>query len=126
MNLAESIYARAKADGTLSTLIGGATAPRIYPVNVPQGAVVPYVVWQGIGSDPGITHGEASGATERMVQFACFAETLDAAIDLRSALVDAFDSIALGNGDNGTLEDDNREDYDDAVELYRADADFIF
>lgn len=126
MSLATAIYARAQADATLAALIGGATAPRIYPVQAPQAATAPYVVWQGIGSLPDNTHSEASSATERMVQFACFAATQREALALREALVAAFDGVDLANGDNGTLDDDNRDDFDEPANLYRADADFTF
>lgn len=122
MSLGTSIYSALSVDAALLALV----STRIYKITAPQGTAAPYIVWQGIGSDPGITHSGPAGAIERMVQFACFAATPEAATAVREALVAALDGVELANGDNGTLEDDNRDGYDDAVNLYRADADFIF
>ena len=122
MSLGSSIYAALLADAAVNALV----SDRIYKLRAPQGVLAPYVVWQGIGSDPGVTHTGPSGATERLVQFACFAVTAEGASDLRDAVVAALDGVELANGDNGTLEDDNRESYEEPVSLYRADADFLF
>lgn len=122
MSLGSSIYATLIADSAVAALV----SDRVYKVRAPQGVLAPYVVWQGIGSDPGVTHTGPSGATERLVQFACFAATAEAASTLRDAVVAALDGVALPNGDNGTLEDDNRDSYEEPVNLYRADADFLF
>lgn len=122
MSLANSIYATLSANAPLVALVG----KRIYLGNGPDNPVAPYIIWQGIGADPGQVHTGATGATERLMQFACFAETPEGAIAVRDALVAALDGVTLANGDNGTLEDDNRDDFDEAAQLYRCDADFHF
>ena len=122
MNIGTAIYTALSANAPLVALVGS----RIYKLTAPQGAVAPYVVWQGISSNPGAVHVGATGATERIYQFACFAATAEAATAVREALIAAIDGVALGNGDTGTLEDDARDDYDEALQLYRADADFHF
>jgi hypothetical protein len=98
---------------------------RIYSVAAPDGASAPYVVFQQIAASPGVSHGEASGATERMFQIACFAASPKAARALRDAVIAALDGEELSNGDNPTLEDERDSEKDDAANLYRADADFL-
>lgn len=122
MNLAVAIFTALQANAALVALVGD----RIYPGNGPDNQTAPYIIWQGVGSDPGAVHTGATGATERIVQFACFAETPEGAIAVREALVAALDGVTLANGDNGTLDDDNRDDFDEAAQLYRCDADFHF
>ena len=126
MSLGAAIYAQAQASAGLTALLGTGSAIRFYKLNPPQGVAAPYIIWQGVTSIPGTVHIGATGATERIIQFACFAATSAGAQALRDALIAAFDGITLSNGDNGTLEDDSRDDYDEAVQLYRADADFHF
>jgi len=43
------VYDSLKADATLTALIGGSTAPRIYAFQAPEGATLPYVIFQVIG-----------------------------------------------------------------------------
>lgn len=122
MTLADAIFTALQADAALVALV----KDRVYPVNGPDNPVAPYIIWQGVGSDPGAVHSGATGATERLIQFACFDETAEGAIAIREALIAAIDGVTLGNGDNGTLEDDNRDDFDEVAQLYRCDADFHF
>lgn len=122
MTTAEAIYAKLAATTAVTDLV----STRIYPVTAPEGATAPYVIFQGIASDPAVTHAESAGATFRLFQFACFAATFEAADALRAAVVAALDGVDLANGDNGTLEDDARDDYDDVAALYRCDADITF
>ena len=122
MNITDAIYATLAANAPLVALVG----KRIYLVKGPDNAVAPYIIWQGVGSDPGAVHTGATGATERLFQFSCFAENPEDAVELRETLVAALDGVLLGSGDNGTLEDDTRDDFDEAAQLYRCDADFHF
>ena len=127
MSLGAAIFTRASTEAGLTALIGSGADARIYKLQIPQGgATAPYIIWQGVTSIPGAVHTGPTGATERIMQFACFATTPEEASAVRTALIAAFDGITLDNGDNGTLEDDSRDDYDTAVQLYRADADFHF
>lgn len=124
MSLGSDIYDRAKAATAFNTLIGGSTAPRIYPTTAPQGATVPYVIWQQITATPAETHSDATLVRHNLVQFACFAETFEEADALREALITAYDNVELTGGDSPTLQD-VRDGYEDAVSLYRCDADFL-
>lgn len=119
--IAQQLTAASAFHAAISHLAGG----RVYPVRAPQGTAAPYVIFQQIGSDPGISRREAAGATHRLFQVACFAATYEAAVALRDAVIEALDSQTLANGDSPTLEDERDGDLDEAVNLHRADADFL-
>lgn len=121
MTTADAIYSKLSADTAVAAIV----STRIYPVRAPQGVPAPYVIFQQVASDPADTHREASGAIHRMFQFACFATTYEGAIALRDAVTAALDSVALSTGESPTLEDERDGDFDDAIELYRADTDFL-
>ena len=121
MTTSEAVYTALAANAAVAAIVGTG----IYPVRAPQGTSAPYVVFQQVGSDPADTHREAAGAIHRMFQFACFATTYEAAVALRDAVTAALDSVALSTGESPTFEDERDGDFDDAIELYRADADFL-
>jgi hypothetical protein len=123
MTLADAIYAKLTETEAVTAIVG---ATGVWPVTTGQGAAAPYVIFSGIGSSNEATHSGATTDGMRMIQFACFAATFEAANALRAAVVAALDGVTLDNGDNGSLEDDNRDDYDDDARLYRCDADFVF
>lgn len=122
MSAASALRDKLAADGAVSAIVG----TRIFPID-PRGATTgdAYIIFQQIAADPGVTHGGAAGATERMFQVACFARTYEAAISLRDAAIAALDGVELSNGDNPTLEDERDGEFDHAAECYRADADFL-
>jgi hypothetical protein len=126
MTLGSAIFTQAQAASGLTDLLGTGSAMRFYKLNPPQGVAAPYIIWQGIGGRPATVHGAAVSLSFASVQFACFATTPEGASALRKALIAAFDNVLLGNSQRGTLQDDNRDDYEEAVNLYRADADFVF
>lgn len=120
MSTAAALYAKLAADTAVAAIVG----TDIFPLTVAQGTAAPYIIFQQIGSDPAVTHGEAAGATHRAFQFACFAATYEGAIALRDAVIAALDTVALSTGESPTLTDERDGDYDDAAELHRADCDF--
>ncbi len=122
MTLGDAIFAKLTAASAVKALVGN----RIFPVTSPDKPQTPYIIFQGIGSDPGCTHNEPAGATHRFVQFACWAETYEEAAALRDLLIAALDNQTLGTGDIGQLEDGDRDDFDQVVQLYRSDADMLF
>ena len=117
-----ALVAALTADTDITAFIG---ADGLYFGTVPAGAAFPYVVYQQIASSPDQTHVGASGATERTYQFACFAGTAAQAIELRDAIIAALDGVALSTGEVPTLQDERDGNFDEAVEVFRADADFI-
>jgi hypothetical protein len=123
MTLFDALYSKLTGTAAVTAIVG---ATGVYPVTIGQGVAAPYVIFSGLGSVPDQSHTGASDAVMRMVQFACFAPTFEQAAALRAAVVAALDGVALDNGDVGTLDDDNRDDFDDAANLYRCDADMTF
>lgn len=107
-----------------SALVGADAACRVYPEIAPNFAAVPYVVFNQVGFQPGTTHNEGFETATRLFQFACFAKTYAEATALRDAVVADLDNSTLSNGDAPIVQDE-RSDYEEAVDLHRADADFL-
>lgn len=99
---------------------------RIFPVRYNEKGIGDYIIYQGIGGTPLSTHREAAQRSFTMVQFSCWSDTYEAAAALRDVLISALDNQTLANGEIGQLEDGDRDDFDQAVQLYRCDADFLF
>lgn len=121
MTLGEAIYAKATSTPALVALI----EQRIYPISIQETVRMPHVIWQAIAATPATTHNEPAQKRHTLVQFACFAGTYEEAVAVREAVIAAFDNVTLATGDIGILED-AREDFDEASDLYRADADLLF
>lgn len=125
MALAESIFAKlSDAAGATAALVGSGNACRVYPENAPEGAAVPYAICNEISANGRATHGETVGTTHRLYQFACFAITAASARAIRDAIISDLDNQELSNGDSPTLQDE-RSGFEGAVDLFRADADFL-
>ena len=123
MNTSTALYTRLTTYAPLVAVVG----LKVFPVTIPQGTAAPYIIYQQIGSDPANTHTSGTGAIGRAFQFACFAASYEAARALRDLIIEALDTdgvIPLANGESATLTDERDGDYDDAVNLYRADCDF--
>lgn len=120
MTTAEAIFSRLSANSAIAARVGN----KIFPVTISQGAAPEYIIFQQVGSDPGVSHNEPAGATLRSFQFACFAATYEAAISLRDLVIVALDTVPLATGESPTLADERDGDFDDAAELHRADCDF--
>lgn len=85
-DLGTAFHARSVADAGIAAII----AKRLYPVAVPQGAVLPYGRYQVI-SDPRPEHLKGYHASRTVrVQVDCFAETYAEARALAEAFVQAF------------------------------------
>jgi hypothetical protein len=119
MSQSAAIYSKLSGDTALSALVG----TRIFPAIAPANTATPYVVWQKIASSYASTHAEAAGQGIDLIQFACFASTFDAADAVRAALISTLDNQSLSNGAKPQL-DDERDSYEESVELFRCDADF--
>jgi hypothetical protein len=117
-----ALVAALTANTAVAAFIG---ADGLYFVTVPAGAGFPYVVYQQIASSPDQCHVGASAVTERTYQFACFAGTAAQAIELRDAVIAALDGVALSTGEVPTLQDERDGNFDENVEVFRADCDLI-
>lgn len=124
MSLASAIFSVLSNDGPIALLIDSGTSCRAYPSFVPAGTAAPYAMWQHIGSDPQATHDGPVGIQHDLVQVMCFARTYAEAVALRGAIVAALDGVLIDTGMNPTLQDE-RDSYEEAVDLHRCDADFL-
>jgi hypothetical protein len=116
--LEEAIYTRCMADGTLSGLI----STRLYPLNAPEGAVYPCVVYQVISGGRINAHAvSGSGATglkRNRVQFTIIGTSYSNAVAVKNALIALWDAkkltVTVGAGtvyiDNSFI-DTERSDY---------------
>lgn len=102
MSLGSQIYATAQANAPLVVLIG----TKIYPVVAPQSAIMPYVVWQKVASDPANTHGEQSSEADSLnqVQFTVLAATHDSLEAVCAALIAAFEGVKVLTNHAANLE----------------------
>jgi hypothetical protein len=125
MSAAESIFS-ALSDPASATaaLVGSDAACRVFPEQAPPAIERPYVVFSQVGAQPATTHNEPFETATRLFQFACFATTFSAAVALRDAIIADLDNATLTNGDSPIFQDE-RSGYEDAVDLHRADADFL-
>lgn len=125
MSVQADIFAKlSDSASTTSALAGSGSSCRVYPELAPPKALRPYAVVQHIATTPATTHNEAFGNAHRLVQIACFADTFDGAQALRDAIVADLDNAVLASGDAAILQDE-RSTYEPAVDLFRADADFL-
>jgi hypothetical protein len=116
---AAALYARLTGSAGVTAIAGD----RIFPLTGSEGVTAPHIVWQAIYADPAASLTWATGSAIRMYQISCYAPGAAVALALRQAVIDALDGVALSTGDIPTLADE-RDTYEDAVRLYRADADF--
>lgn len=120
MDIEEHIFARLSGDAALAALVGA----KVYPVICPPGTAAPYVIFQKVGTDPATVHDGAGELAHDLYQFSCVGATYAQARAVRAALKAALDGVALASGDIPILSDE-RHDYESAVDLHRADADFF-
>jgi hypothetical protein len=112
------------ATSATSALVGPGTSCRVYPEIAPNFAPKPYVVFHQVSFDPGTTHNEGFQTATRLFQFSCYASTYAEAIAVRDAVVADLDNATLSSGDAPIVQDE-RSSYEEAVDLHRADADFL-
>ncbi len=125
MTASEALFAALSDPASAtSALVGSESDCRIYPEQAPPAVERPYVVFAQIGAQPGTTHNEPFETATRLFQFSCFAITFSAAVALRDAIIADLDNATLANGDSPIFQDE-RGGYEEAVDLHRADADFL-
>lgn len=92
-----------------------------------ESAALDYIVVQQLDGSAAGTHTEASSNEVRLYQVSCFARTAEAALAMRELVVGALDNVALDLAptDIPQLVDDGRDSFDEVVNLFRADADFL-
>ena len=123
MTLDEAIFTALSAHAGITAIAGD----RSYPVEAPQSAVAPYVVWQRVSTVPINSHDGPAALDQTSVQFACYAETFTAAHDLRNAVRAALEDVTLGNSARGIVTNirDTKES-EPVPPLFRSDVDIDF
>lgn len=125
MALHASIFAKlSDAAGATAAIVGSGNSCRVYPEQAPASTRLPYAVVNHVSTSPATTHGETYGTAHRLVQVSCFAATMAEALALRSAIISDLDNVTLDDGDAAMLQDE-RSTYESAVDVFRADADFL-
>jgi hypothetical protein len=114
-----ALYGRLVGNAGVAAIAGD----RIYPLTGAEGVQAPHIIFELVYADPAASLTGATASAHRLYQIACYAPGAAVAYALRAAVIAALDGVALSTGDIPTLEDE-RDSYEDAVRLYRADADF--
>jgi hypothetical protein len=120
MTLGDAIFQKLTANSALQALVG----KRIYPVTSPDKPETPYIIFNLIAGQPATTHSEPAELVFHLVQFSCWSETYEGAATLRDLLIAALDNQTLPSGEIADLDEAGRDDFDQAAQLYRCDADF--
>lgn len=122
MSINSRLFSRLSADAGVSALVFASGIYRIYPVQVPQDAQYPAVVYQTVNNTP-INHltGESDLQNDR-VQIDCYAESSDQA----HALADAIKAAMQGDANNFKAVRVSRNDipFDDDTKLHRVSIDY--
>jgi hypothetical protein len=104
---------------------------RIYPVRLPEGAVLPAIVWQRISAARTYTHDpfdETKAWTQARVQFSCWHWTALGAIELGEAVLTALSGYSgqmEGELIGAAMADFELDDYEAETRLYRRLVDFL-
>jgi hypothetical protein len=120
MTLGDAIFAKLSNAAAVKGLVGN----RIFPVTNPDRPQLPYIIFNLLAATPATTHSEPAELSLHLVQFSCWDESYEGAAGLREALITALDNQTLANGEIADLDDAGRDDFDQAAQLYRCDADF--
>lgn len=118
MTIEETIYALLKVNPGLVPLIGD----RIYPVDFPQRAAFPLIVYTRISSPMVLSHNLGASMSYPRFQFSVWAATYAGANGVADKLLEALNGVILGTG-SASIPVDIRESRDGETELYRIDLD---
>jgi hypothetical protein len=123
VTLGDSIFATCIANVALAALVG----QRIFPIQAPQQAEKPYVVWQKVSSDPIATHSEQNSEADSFnrVQFTVVASDFEKVAEISAALVAALDGVAVLANHPAILEGDQDIPSEDPA-IYARAIDFTF
>lgn len=96
MVIEEALYEHLKTNAGVSALVGS----RIYPIEAPQEATQPYIVYQRISGPRLRSHGGPSGLAHPRFQFTGVAATYPSLRSVMNALRAAFDGFrgVMGGG----------------------------
>jgi len=126
------LFAFLRDDVAIGPLVTAGGIARIYPVRLPQGIKLASIVYTRISGQGDYTMEGPSGYSRPRYQIDAWAPAVDAASTLANAIKDTLDGFtgAIGSGANsvfvqGVFVSDEREDYDDIVQMYRVSRDYV-
>jgi hypothetical protein len=123
----KAIYSILGADATVTGLLGSGNALRVYPIQAPQNAALPFVVYTKVANDPQDTK-DGQAVDHIRIQIDVYASTYSNLEDV-SAAVDGALNLYRGTA-NGVVVDEIRyETENDTVEedetFYRNSVDYL-
>ncbi len=120
------------ADASISALVTTGGISRVYPIKIPQGIKLASIVYTRISGRGDYHMGGPSGLAMPRYQLDAWAPTGDAATTLANLIKDRIDGYRgiMGTGPaavtvQGVFMADEREDYDDTVQLSRMSRDYF-
>lgn len=126
------LFAFLAADSVIGPLVTAGGISRIYPIVLPQGVKLASIVYSRISGQGDYTMQGPSGYARPRYQIAAWAPKADAAAQLANAVKDALDGFAgvWGSGASavtiqGVFLTDEREQYDDVVQMYGVMRDYF-
>lgn len=100
MSLPVSIFSKlSDVSSATAALIGSGSDCRVYPGQAPDEPTMPYVVFNGVSSNPAGTHDASSDFDEVTMQFSVIAATYLAAWQLRQAIRADLSDVTLAGGE---------------------------
>lgn len=131
-DIRSGLFAFLAADASIAAVVTEGGISRIFPVVLPQGVAKASIVYTKISGEGDYTMRGPTGYARPRFQIDAWAPTIDAATSLANLIKDALDGFtgAVGGGANavfvqGVFCAGEREDYDDASELFRVSRDYI-
>lgn len=123
------LYNKIKATNAINSLIGGATAPRFYPVQAPERAAYPYVTYSTISRVPFDAVDAYSGRNQTRVQLDCWGQDYTSTRTLADALTANLhrwrDEATLPRITD-TFAENAIDLYEDEPRIYHISLDLIF
>jgi len=100
MSVEAAVYDILSSASGVTSLVGGARSPRIYPLAIPQGKSMPAVVFQQVSSIDEVTCDGHSEPRDDRFQVSCWADDPDGARALAEAVRAA---MAAASGSHGSV-----------------------
>ncbi|MGB2081900.1 MAG: DUF3168 domain-containing protein [Psychrobacter sp.] len=109
------------ANQTIHSLLGPLVDSRIYPHIAPQGATVPYIVWQVISAQPQNTLDGTTHHQWLRVQIDIYDTSYDKTVSLSNEVTQT-----LSNGINLFIHSGTQQLYENDTKLFRQSIDYEF
>jgi len=131
-DLRPGLFAFLAADAAISAVVTVNGISRIFPIVLPQGTRLASIVYTRISGQGDYRMEGPSGYSRPRYQLAAWAPTADAAVSLANLVKEAIDGYSgpMGSGANaifvqGVFCADQRELYDDIVQMYGVQRDYF-